>query len=546
MRLKRLQKRQNPEISSCCSGQKRSSGLIIVAIGFCLYCNNISILVYSSWELQQSVVGDVDLNLSLSSSNNINNRVASSPGVAVASSKPLESSFPPSPMNFIPNNQLTLHDTFSDSFLLNKENFLKVPLDEIGIVEDACFAAVGKQKIHDHSKMFVDWTDFMVSCTCLVSESLICSNVLNVFFRIIYLQVEHMSKWWNEFQIMTDPDETMFKHILSIFRNYVEKVQKETPRQATPLQNTIAMIAFAPYKSKGNEGRGEHLTAHSLAATIASLYRVGFGRVVVTGYWPDDKTRVEEGFKLLGEIFNNQAGVVAAKIGNTELGYVHITDETWLKTKWVKFNMPRAAVIGMQKALGGKLGNPQQSKDWLGNHDASDWKFVYLTEPDTFLHTKKSLLSSLKHGLDRGLSFFPHRLQPLPHEINLPPPKHGDAYSYHFSSGYQSSYLPNVHPFSNITVLDDSTYCCDSGKVWPGRSKEFGVRQVSCGTWWWECGFTNPRKKIVDLPEGQVLEMNKRLVPYPMMTIRDGTGVVFGSTECGRRCFPSKTKCKQS
>ncbi|CAJ1947867.1 unnamed protein product [Cylindrotheca closterium] len=453
----------------------------------------------------------------------------------------------PSALNLIPNDQLKLADYFSDSWLLNKKNFLKVPLYQIGIVEDACFAAIGKRRIHDHSKMFVDWTDFMVM---------------------------HLSKWWGELNILGDEDSTMFDHTTgTIFGGYLHKVfsGKATTKTTTtttpksPLHPTIAMIAFAPYRSS-HKNRGELLTAHSLASTIASLYHVGFGRVIVTCNGDTDVTRAHEAFRLVqlystASTFNekvtvdtanrilfssDQAMAVPAQIGNTELAAVRITNTTWFKTKWVKYNMPLAAVIGMQKALGGKLESEKESKYWLGTkHDASYWKYVYLTEPDTLLHTKESMWKPIQEGLDQGLSFFPHRLQPLPHEFNLPPSTE-DPSTKHVSRKYQTQYIPNVLPFSNITNLDDTWHCCDDGPEWPGRSEEFGTQQRPCGgLWWWACGYRSS-VKVSEQSKEEILEHHKRLVPYPMMTVAKGTGVVFAPTEMGRRCFPSQAPCKRT
>jgi hypothetical protein len=216
--------------------------------------------------------------------------------------------------------------------------------------------------------------------------------------------VEHMSKWWSQLRILNDRDDGMFQRTISIFDDYLKKISKF--REESPLYQTIAVIAFAPYKPKGRGGhmdRGKRLTTYSLAATIASLYRVGFGRVVVIGYNEDDNTWVDDAFKLLGSIFNNQENVVAFKIGDTELNYIHITDESWVKTKYVARNMPLAAILGLRKALTGDLDEPDR-KRWLGSKDASHWKYVYLTEPDTLLQTKPSMLSPIRDGLEQGLS----------------------------------------------------------------------------------------------------------------------------------------------
>jgi hypothetical protein len=413
------------------------------------------------------------------------------------------------PLNLIPNSQLREHDYFSDSWLLTHENFLQMETHRLGIVEDACFVAIGKGgQVYPTSKMFVDWTDFMV---------------------------EHMSKWWNELGTLRDPDSSMFEKTISFFRNYLQKV-RAIPEKS-PLHPTIAMVAFAPYKSH-HENRGHVLTVHSLAATIASLYQVGFGRVVVTGYNMGDQVYVEEAFRLLNAIFkdNDTANEDAAyKIGNTELAYVRITNETWVKTQWVKFNMPRAAVIGMQLALTGQLEYP---RDWLGTtRESSYWKYVYLTEPDTILHTKPWLLSSIRDGLNRGLSLFPHRLQPLPHESDLPSLANSTSKEKLLSPTNAGRFIPgNVPPFSNVTVLDPSSgqdFCCDDGKT-PNHD--------NCGTWFWTCGFDNGIQQK-DLSNEEVLEKHKRLVSYPMMRLERGTGIVFGPTEHGRRCHPSKVPC---
>lgn len=396
-------------------------------------------------------------------------------------------------LNLIPNKLLREHDYFSDSWLLTRENFLKLDRGRLGIVEDACFVAIGNRgKPYPTSKMFVDWTDFMV---------------------------EHMSKWWNELGTLRDPDASMFDQTISFFRNYLQQVSSTDEK--SPLHDTIGMVAFAPYKSP-IENRGHVLTVHALAATIASLYQVGFGRVVVTGYNDGDDRHVQECFRLVNSLYN---------LETTELGYVRITNETWITTQYVKFNMPRAAVIGMQLALKGQAKDPL---DWLGTkHEHSYWKYVYLTEPDTILHTKPWLLSSIRDGLDRGLSFFPHRLQPLPHESDLPL----DANTSRIvtSSTNAGRFVPNsVSPFSNVTVLDPiHDFCCDDGQI-PNHEK--------CGTWFWTCGFDN-RIQQKDLSEEEVLEKHKRLVNYPMMRLERGTGVVFGPTEHGRRCLPSKVPC---
>jgi hypothetical protein len=346
-----------------------------------------------------------------------------------------------------------------------------------------------------------------------------------------------------------------------IFRTYLQNVAHRTREQTeakSPLRETIAIIAFSTYRSeytpyeKEQHVRGKPLTAHSLAATIASLYTVGFGRVVVVGHTMEDKEDVVEAFRILGAVFRKKQDRNATssptssyQIGDTELAYVRITDQSWIKTKALDVNMPRGAIIGLQLALMGRMSDPHQEVDWLGTtFAASEWKYVYLTEPDTILHTKPWVLPSIRDGLDRGLSFFPHRMQPLPHESDLPPSLN-DTNRNHVSDFNAGLFIPShVHPFSEVKSLNPSSgrnVCCDGGKSWAGRSEAFG----SCGTNWWACGF-DEKIQQTKLSNAEVLERHKRLVPYPLMRLQDGTGLVFGSTNQGRNCVPLNAKCPRS
>eukprot|EP00980_Cylindrotheca_fusiformis_P026002 scaffold15140_cov164-Cylindrotheca_fusiformis.AAC.4 len=432
-------------------------------------------------------------------------------------------------LNLIPNHKLQPMDYFSDSFLLSKQNFLNMDTKKIGIVEDACFVAAGnKHSIYPRSKMFVDWTDFMV---------------------------EHMSKWWRSFFIAEDKNPAMFQKTISMLQRYLEKCQlfmneqqhpqqqQETYLRNSPLHPTIALIAFAPYKSSLGD-RSFVLTAHSLAATIASLCKVGFGRVVVVGSNNDDgndSMYVNEALRLLLFEQQHNSTKTNSTCTSSEISYVHITNKTWLQTKWVALNIPRAAVVGLQLALTGQLkDNEAEIDSWLGaSYDRSYWKYVYLTEPDTILHTKPWLLEPIRDGLNHGLSFFPHRLLPLPHESDLPSPPSGDDKNGHRTAPYAGHFIPNTHPFSNITTIKatDGEYvcCCDDGNVLTSHGHKFD----DCGRWWL-CGF-DPHVIQTSLNETEVRKRHERLLPYPLMRLEDGIGMVFGSSERGRRCIPSKS-----
>eukprot|EP00980_Cylindrotheca_fusiformis_P023176 scaffold10199_cov146-Cylindrotheca_fusiformis.AAC.33 len=454
-------------------------------------------------------------------------------------------------LHLIDNKEFHIEDFFSDSWLLNRENFLRMDPSRIITVEDGCFEAIGKPIPHPHSKMMFDWTDF---------------------------SVEHISKWWKVSKMIQHPDPIMYDHTLRRLKDYRLRTVASTPFNDTmrsPLQDTIVMVAFIPYT--GPKGRGDRLTSHAMAATLASLYKVGFGRIIVTSTQATDASFVSKSFRLVMSSLkktdrntlrtSNQTHVYYNHyIGNTELAYVHIKKKKWVKTRAVKENVPRGAIIGMQRALSGEMTSPVEVQKWLGStRNRTDWKFVYLTEPDTLLHTKLSLLPSIRKGLENGLSFFPHRLQPLPHELDFPPlwnrtrvnnnnnniaaaaaSVSDNSTSTSTSEDYEMRYIPgHVHPFSNITLLGPTDSCCDGGSVWVGRNQPFckGTR-APCGvSMWWSLGFEkNPEL----LSPEQIRDEHRRLVPYPLMRLEEGTGLVFGSTNHGRRCFPSKTPCSEN
>jgi hypothetical protein len=449
-------------------------------------------------------------------------------------------------LSIIEQHHLHLSDYIADCWLLNRNSFLKLlPPPEIAGLQT-----------NGGPSMFVDWMNF---------------------------SVEHLSHLWNVLNVTNVPDPTIFQTAIDHYKHYLETASRSVSLyhshassdihihshsdqggEAGSMKQTIAMIAFQPMTAATNssetyEKRADFLTAYSLAATIASLYQVGFGRILVVGYRDEDMIGVEGAFRLVESTFKNEStstnthtqihtATMYMKDG-TEIAYVRIRDEKWVYTRHMKVNMIRGCIVGMQKALSGQL-NDTLTQQWLGNRTTNTnananatieyWKYIYLSEPDTILHTKPWILPSIRNQLDKGLSFFPHRIQPLPHESNFPS-------SHKASSG--GMFIPNnVFPFSNITTLDplDQQHpdsCCDGGDVLPGRTQEYGKGRFPCdGYWWWACGFHNNDTKKV-LTKEEVRNRFKRLLEYPMVRFKDGSGLVWGSNERGRRCFPSKTSC---
>jgi hypothetical protein len=424
-------------------------------------------------------------------------------------------------LQFIHPTELRQRDYFSDSWLINRQRFLEIDVERIGIVEDAAYAAVGEKAWlpHLYSKMTYDWMDFAV---------------------------EHLSKWWGVLQVLRGGDPgNVFNHVVGMLERYMkERVipPAKSSKSPPPLSKTIAMVAFAPYKARltwhdpdGTKGR--RLTSYSLAATVASLYQVGFGRVVVVGVNSDDINYVMNSVDILTQFYNGSITDkgnndnsdntnTVCRLGTTkmEIAFVHVNDPSWISNGVVACNVPRAAIVGLRLAMTRKLNTTETTK-WLGSHKngVQYWNYVYLTEPDTILHIRNELLPQFQAALQDGISLFPHRLHPLPHEDDLPP--------YHTMN--RGLYIPNLGHFANISSIDTSTSmstnmtlmqqessnlytsCCDDGRAWPGD--DGWERKNGCRPWW-TCGFHRIKFGSEEMYNQTVLlEKHERLQLYPMM-----------------------------
>ena len=216
----------------------------------------------------------------------------------------------------------------------------------------------------------------------------------------------------------------------------------------TELENTIAMIAFMPYKRK-------KLTSYSLAAAIVPLFNAGFSRLIIVGIQDNDHDCTREACGLLKSIVdknrsnnsnnnndgnnsttddltillndnnnnNNSNNNTIATIGYTtsssttkknykmrmEIAHVQIINKEWVRGEKApgrkrvdtKSNIPRGAVIGMQKALLGTLDSKKERTEWLGeNQDFDYWKYIYLTGKLTYYYVIQycsSMLVDLVH-----------------------------------------------------------------------------------------------------------------------------------------------------
>ena len=317
-----------------------------------------------------------------------------------------------------------------------------------------------------------------------------------------------------------------------------------------------------PCKSPFKPSWGQQSTVASLSATMSLLARQGFGRLVMASFDSEDSLFVRTAVRLLRdeslwaptnktkaessdfdwnrtihsafqeeEDKNTTADSTASsslvsRLGTTEIGFVNVIRP---KKKYSK-NVPRATLMGLSNAFKGES-SASEAELWLGprSRGPSFWRYVYLTEADTILQTRRSNLPDFKEKLDSGLLLLPHRLQVIPHESDL--------------RGYKDrrKYLPSLGPLEQVRTLDASlnggASCCGLGLKRPCK---FVVnRSLGCTNTWYLNG-THKRET-----NDQLLQRHSLLWNYSLVSLKQGVGLVtLAASNFGRQCLPSdNTNC---
>lgn len=386
---------------------------------------------------------------------------------------------------------------YSGSWLQQKGEFLSMKLDDIQQWEDAAIFAYHDEPDDNRGEkmyMTLDLLDF---------------------------SVEHLSTWWD----ILDIYENGIPYINGI-QTLVDYIEKEPPNSetASDLEQTIAVIAFKEYLGVNSDSppidRRDTLNSLALAASMESIRRAGFGRVVVAGTSERDGELAQDAFRLLDP---QQTSGPISKVGKMEVGFVQenaAADDR---------NVPKAALLGLRKAFD-IAAKGAQSKDnsdymtaWLGNTRHPEyWFYVYLTEADNILVHRQGALSKLREIVGNGGVLLPHQLLPIPHESDIE------------GARRRETFLLSKEPFNKVIELDGKTdTCCDENwgpQLSPGMPPYFD----DCQKPWYECEFGNPELPVEDRP-------HERLRKYTLMRLTQGTGItLLAGTERGRRCSPEK------
>ena len=406
------------------------------------------------------------------------------------------------PVHYIPTRNLTDYNIFAASWWQNVPRFLEVDVELIWNVEGDAYVPIKRagRGVKD-VRMTVDWLDF---------------------------SIEHLSRWWKALGDLEGQPYTIGK-----LQGYIGAACRR--RNIDTWMNTT--MAIIPMGIGRDPSLGKQMVWRTaLQATVASLLQHGVARIVLVGHYLADQENAaavsdamtsfcgvrgdgdssqqqrETTTTQPSEYFSNYLG------GGTTLLYWHTENVT---SRYVKANIPKGALTDIQRILK----QPKHDEDrrrLLGDDDRSDRiRYLYLTESDQILHARLSPM--MLQQLDEGGIMIPHRLQPVPHPLDV-----RGAVSDRFS------YLPD-DKFADTKVLEleyETGSCCDTQRHL--FTRQHLARKPDCGDVWWKC---NLREKNYD-PDGFA-----HFDDYRFMRLVHGTNIVsLAGDEWSRRCVPSEKR----
>ena len=402
------------------------------------------------------------------------------------------------------------------------------------------------------------------------------------------LCVEHLSKYVKYFGYLDRElnrdglveDEILLQEIVNavqdrvaeILERYIQRSKKSCHQFHLTKDNydyhdesvVSSTIAVLPLRVISLEGDYENrLLGLQTAATLASLWHVGFARAIIVGVSENEKIIAQRAFEQL-------AGHLEIRF--MEMDYVDVgkvSDEKEWKV------LPKVAMVWFQKVLTEyhksegmwgtfteKMRNKHSSVDeevdsgmnpiitnaWSG-HTPSRFKYIYFSEPDLILHIRPEAVPSLSNELRQDHILNAHRLQPLPHMQQfsdiLDHVRDSDN-NLQLTNRMNGQLLPNLASFAAIHSLNTAhreDVCLDQGKFYPGNIQDpstplYGLKKTGqCYVVWEFCGFTDAKGNYSDW--SFLLETHKFLAPYPLISLEGGTGLPM--VHHGQRvCVPQR------
>lgn len=423
------------------------------------------------------------------------------------------------------------HGAYAASWWQSVERFRRTPVHKISWLEDAVWKAIDLHAGRD-LRLTRDWLD---------------------------LSVEHLSKWWRMTKV--NKFDASHNRLIGNLYEYIRQsnstiIEEEEDSPDHPWKDTISVVAYLPVEPHSR--RMQPVDVVVLGSQLASLIRHNTGRVVVvtdnddlnyteTHVWPYVMQLLRQDPSLASTFHNNATAwgqhvqqnpilprleIPEVTIGSTELTLLGVQSK-YLKTKNPKL-VPRACLILLHDAMFRRhLSNSSQEQQSLvlGAGGVERWKYVYYTEQDSPLHTRVEAFPALKGVLDQGGVLTPHRWSPVPHAHDWI----GDDTTIATTPSDMppNRYLPAAGNWTNITVLEAASSCCDRGD----DSRDGRLMYPKGNNFWYLDGFGKPLPEDQDVDQAMVKRM-ERFSTYQLLRLKDGTGLTLAGSESSRQCAP--------
>lgn len=411
-----------------------------------------------------------------------------------------------------------LHPYYSGMWWQSIDSMLRTDYKNVAYLEEVSFLPF---EDNQHTPLMpIDWMDF---------------------------SVEHLSHYVKHF---ASGDKQVQNRVAELLEKYILKTKEEvkgsTKKEAYTFNNESAVaqtVVILPLRvgsylptttynasdSHNSESYMARLLILQAGATIASLWKVGFSRVVVAGISENERIVAKEIFSLLGEHVTLQP---------LELVYLHMdgTEKEW-------DNVPKMAMMQLKEEVLKRRGNLTASLNgttsWLGK-DHRQWKHVYFSEPDLLLLTRQTAISYLSEQVENGFILSAHRLQPVPHMLQFADILEAAVKSNNTKlADYMNEALVSNHgSFGHVHSLELNSFCCDQGIFHPSNPKDptQPINTFAHGCYVWVfCGFGEVKETIL-------FEQHKLLAPYTFLSMNEGTGISLVHQR-QRVCSPQKVPC---
>jgi len=447
------------------------------------------------------------------------------------------------------------HSLFSGAYLIPIRRLLSVPVEKISNLEGATFLVMRYNR--EYNRMSVDWLDLAVEHLSGWIKHMNLFNDQHNDVAIVKLMT-NLGRYIRETpaRVKTLPLVPQAWDSLESLRsnaatNTTKSSSQQLPKQLPMLHRTIGVVAAGTWFDRtsivGAE-RSQNVTIAVMGGTVASMMRVGFGRIVLVTATDEDVVAAKKTIAMIRRQFrsyanstlkitsdndDNDNGNIVVDTMNIELTYVVATEELYQASK-VKIHRVKAAIYGIKQAVVGNF-NASYTNQWLGTRQPHDyWKHVYVTENDLLLQTRPSALSSIHKALEEEYVLFPYRLNIVPHELDLTD-EEGRKYNG------TKAMLPSK--FDNILSLNgDEDMCCDGGKDHPNSNITMDVPGDlnHCYHKFFLCGFRKGRKGFGNLTDE--LRHRRVLKHLPFYRLRQGFDTVIVPATNTRRCHPRKRR----